>query len=278
MKSGDGSKRRRLAETLAAATATLANAGSDTPRLDAELLLAEALGVGRERLLLDADRPVDGAALERFEALVGRREAREPVAYILGRKEFRRITLEVDPRVLIPRPETELLVEVGLSLPDGARVVDVGTGSGAVALALKDERPDLEVIGAELSAGALEVARVNAGRLGLDVELVQADLLDGVEPPFDAVLANLPYVESGVTLAPEIAGHEPAEALFAGADGLDAIRRLTEQARGAPLLALEIGAGQASEVRALLERAGFRRLDVLRDLAGHERVVVGRGE
>src|SRR3954453_6756127 len=132
MRSGAGSKSRRLAETLAGATATLAEAGSDTPRLDAELLLAAALGVGRERLLIDRDGPLDGAAVDRFDALLERRAAREPVAYILGRKGFRRISLQVDPRVLIPRPETELLVEVGLTLPSGVRVVDVGTGSGAV--------------------------------------------------------------------------------------------------------------------------------------------------
>jgi release factor glutamine methyltransferase len=268
-------KSKRLAETLASATTTLADAGSDTPRLDAELLLAEALGMGRERLLIDADAPIDGPASERFEALLARRAAREPVAYILGRKEFRRIMLEVDPRVLIPRPETELLVDVALTLPAGSRVLDVGTGSGAVALALKHERPDLEVVGSELSAAALEVARANAARLGLDVEFVRADLLDGVDGPFDAALANLPYVESGAALPPEIAEYEPAEALFAGEDGLDVIRRLAEQARGVPLLALEVGAGQAPSVGALLEG---RSVEVLRDLAGHDRVLVGRAE
>ncbi len=145
-------------------------------------------------MLIDAGEPIGGDRLGRFEGLVARRAAREPVAYILGRKEFRRISLAVDPRVLIPRPETELLVEVGLALPSGARVVDVGTGSGAVALALKDERPDLRVLGTDVSADALAVARANADRLGLEVELVQADLLDGVEGPVDAVVANLPYV------------------------------------------------------------------------------------
>jgi release factor glutamine methyltransferase len=276
MRSADGSKRKRLAETLAAATAKLAEAGSDTPRLDAELLLAAALGVGRERLLIDGDEPVEGAAMERFEALVGRREAREPVAYILGRKEFRRLTLTVDRRVLIPRPETELLVEVGLTLPAGAQVVDVGTGSGAVALALKDERPDLSLLGVDVSTDALEVARANAARLGLDVDFVEGDLLEQVRGPFDAVLANLPYVAEGVGLPPEIARYEPPVALFAGPDGLDAIRRLVAMARGVPLIALEVGLPEA--VGMLLKRAGFRSIEVLRDLAGRERVVVGRGE
>ncbi len=170
----------------------LAAAGCDTPRLDAELLLAEVLGVGRERLVLDRDELLDADVGARFDALLARREAREPVAYILGRREFRRLALAVDRRVLIPRPETELLVEVGLGLAPGTRVVDVGTGSGAVALALKDERPDLVVRGIDIDPDALEVARANAARLGLEVEFARADLLDGER--YDAVLANLPYV------------------------------------------------------------------------------------
>lgn len=259
---------------LAEATARLAEAGADTPRLDAELLLAEALGVDRTRLAIDGEKPLDPAQAERFEAMLARREAREPVAYILGRKEFRRITLSVDSRVLIPRPETELLVEVALSLPRGARVVDVGTGSGAVALALKDERPDLSVLGSDLSAGALEVARANALRLGLEVELVQADLLGGLDGPFDAVLANLPYVPEASALAPEIERYEPAVALYGGPDGLDVTRRLVTMARGVSLLALEVTL--AAAVEELLREAGFPSVETLRDLAGHERVVVGR--
>lgn len=260
---------------LAEATARLAEAGVDSPRLDAELLLAEALGVDRARLVIDAEKPLEPAEAERFETMLARREAREPVAYILGRKEFRRITLSVDSRVLIPRPETELLVEVALSLPRGARVVDVGTGSGAVALALKDERPDLSVVGTDVSADALEVARANALRLGLEVELVQADLLEGLEGPFDGVLANPPYVPEASGLAPEIERYEPAVALYSGGDGLDATRRLVEMVRGVPLVALEVTLAQA--VEGLLRAAGFRSVETLRDLAGHERVVVGRG-
>jgi release factor glutamine methyltransferase len=220
--------------------------------------------------------------------LLARRGAPEPVAYILGRKAFRHISLAVDRRVLIPRPETELLVEVGLTLDDGAAVVDVGTGSGAVALALKDERSDLSVSGTDVSAGALAVARANALRLGLDVRLVQADLLDSLE--YDAVLANLPYVPDGSVLEPEIAVYEPPQALFAGADGLDVIRRLVSlvspPADGAPglpavarrvsLLALEVGCDHVAAVATLLRGSGFPSVATLRDLAGHERVVVGR--
>jgi release factor glutamine methyltransferase len=265
-----------LAALLRDATDRLASAGCDTPRLDAELLLASVLGVGRERLVLEAAGEVDGEAIARLERLVARRCDREPVAYILGRKEFRHITLSVDPRVLIPRPETELLVEVGLGLEPGARVVDVGTGSGAVALALKDERPDLEIWGTELSVDALALARANARALGLKVKFVRADLLDGLGDRFDAVLANLPYVASDAVLAPEIARYEPADALFAGPEGLDVIRRLMPMVAETPLVALEVGAGQADAAASLLQSAGFISIEVLPDLAGHQRVVLGR--
>ena len=170
-----------------------------------------------------------------------------------------------------------MLVEVGLTLPAGARVADVGTGSGAVALALADERPDLSVCGIEVSAGALRVARCNGERLGLSVDWVQADLLD--DRAYDAVLANLPYVADGAALAPEITRYEPAGALFGGADGLDAIRRLVAAVvprRSVSLLALEIGFDQADAVCRLLEAAGFERVSRVRDLAGHDRVIVGR--
>ena len=198
-------------DAIAAATRELAAAGCDTPRLDAELLLAASLGVDRARLVLDARSPVRADAEARFGQSVARRRRREPVAYILGVRGFRHISLHVDPRVLIPRPETELLVEVGIELPAGARVVDVGTGSGAVALALKDERPDLDVQGVDVSADAIAVARANAERLGLGVAFVVGDLLDPAGGPCDAVLANLPYVPTGAELAPEITRYEPAE-------------------------------------------------------------------
>ena len=265
---------KSVARALSDATSALAAAGCDTPRLDAELLLSFVLGAGRERLVIDAFLELDACSLERFAALVARREAREPVAYILGRKAFRRIALSVDPRTLIPRPETELLVEVALSVGPGGRVVDVGTGSGAVALALKHERPELSVVGVDVSAGALEVARANARRLDLDVEFVLADLLDGVPGPFDAVLANLPYVADGSGLPPEIELYEPALALYGGPDGMDVTRRLLTMVDGVPLVALEVGLGEA--VASLVAQAGFSSVEILRDLAGHERVVVGR--
>ena len=269
-----------MRDALEGAVTALSAAGCETPRLDAELLLADALGVGRERLLID-DLEVVGPAVRVFQGYVRRRSVeREPVAYLLGRRHFRRLELAVDRRALIPRPETELLVEVGLGLPERARVLDVGTGSGAVALALADERPDLSVAGSDVSAGALELARANGQRLGPSVRWLYGDLLDGVPDEFDAVLSNPPYVreDERASLAPEILRHEPASALFAGADGLDIVRRLIEQAgerERVRLLAVEVGQGQAGAVGGLMRETGFAAVRSERDLAGFERFVVG---
>jgi release factor glutamine methyltransferase len=262
--------RTSVRDALDSAVIALEAAGCDTPRLDAELLLAYVLGIGRAALITQPSRPLEPAEARMFMDLAARRRGREPVAYILGEKGFRRIVLQVDPRVLVPRPETEFVVEAALSLPEGARVVDVGTGSGAIALALKEERPDLEVLGTDISAGALDVARVNAERLGLDVSFAHGDLLTGLEA--DAVVSNPPYVAATDRLPRDVL-HEPREALFGGADGLDVIGRLVSEAREVPFLALEVGAGQAAAVAGLM--AG-RDIEILRDLAGHERVVVGR--
>jgi release factor glutamine methyltransferase len=264
-------------EALDSAVIALTAAGVDTPRLDAEVLLAHALGVDRAALITDAERPVQGPAVRAFQGTVRRRSVeREPVAYITGVKGFRHLDLHVDRRVLIPRPETETLVEAALeALPNGARVVDVGTGSGAVALALKDERPDLHVIATDVSEDALAVARANAQRLGLEVEFVRADLLSGLSD-VGAVVSNPPYVEDGAALAPEIVRHEPASALYAGLDGLVVVRRLVAQAGEleAAFLALEVGAGQALAVEELARAAGFARTARRADLAGIDRVVV----
>jgi len=267
-------------DALDSALIALTAAGCDTPRLDAELLLADAMGVDRAVIVSDPGRGLTPEQARCFQGYAMRRAQREPVAYILGTKGFRTIDLLVDGRVLIPRPETEHLVEAALGLPRGARVADVGTGSGAVALALKAERPDLDVVATDASPEALAVARANAQRLALEVELLEGDLLEPVEGPLDAVLSNPPYVADGdrATLAPDITRHEPAMALYAGADGLSLIRRLAPQAAaaGARLLALEVGFGQAGAVAEIVAAAGFADTQAVADLAGIERVVVGR--
>jgi release factor glutamine methyltransferase len=251
---------------------------SPSARLDAELLLARALGVDRARLVIDRDVVVDGPERARFESLVRRRGESEPVAYLLGQRGFRRLDLDVDSRVLVPRPETELLVEVALGLPAGASVLDVGTGSGAIALAVASERPDLVVRGVDVSRDAIAVASRNASRLGLSVGFSVGDLLDGVAGPVDAVLANLPYVADGAALPADVAEFEPALALYGGTDGLDVIRRLVAAVGVTSwprLLALEIGESQGAAVASLVRDAGFGDVSVRRDLAGLDRVVVG---
>jgi release factor glutamine methyltransferase len=268
-------------------------AGVEDPRLDAELLLAEAAGWDRVRFATEPEVGVPPSAARRFGEMVRRRLRREPVAYILGRKGFRHIELAVDQRVLIPRPETELLVELALELQP-RRVLDIGTGSGAIALAVADEIPACEVIATDRSAAALAVARANAERLHL------ADRVEFVEvmlPPdaggFDLVVANLPYVAESEWggLEPEVTEWEPREALLAGPDGLDAIRALLaadsvrylsrsaqQKANGGGVLALEVGEGQAEAVTELMREWGFGAIEIRADLAGIARVVWGRSE
>jgi release factor glutamine methyltransferase len=264
-------------EALNAAADALRAAGVEDPRLDAEVLLAEATGWDRARLAADPEAEIPPAAARRFGETVRRRLRREPVAYILGRRGFRHIELAVDPRVLIPRPETELLVELALELRP-SRLLDVGTGSGAIALAVASELPDCKVVATDASSAALEVARANAERLGLAdrVELVQGTLPDSGE--FDLVLANLPYVSEAEWdgLESEVTEWEPREALLAGPDGLDAIRALLGMKLPAGCLALEVGEGQAAAVGEMLREAGFTQIEVREDLAGIERIVIGR--
>ncbi len=261
----------RAGDAVAAAVDALRAAGCDTPELDAEVLIADAIGVDRATLVADPAQEVMPATARLVGERVRRRVQREPVAYILGRKGFRFVELTVDARVLIPRPETELLVELALALPDGAAVHDVGTGSGAVALALKHERPGLRVSASDASAGAVVVARANAARLGEDVEVTHEVGLPG--GPYDLVVANLPYVAEAeyARLAPEITRYEPRVALVAGREGLDAIRGLVAAAPAGTRLALEHGEAQGEAVRALLAES-----ETHRDLSGHERVTVGQ--
>lgn len=270
-----------VGEALAAATDAFVVAGVGSPRLDAELLLGEATGTERAGLLAGPEAPVSPRAGRRFAAMVRRRIAREPVAYILGRKGFRRLELSVDGRALIPRPETELLVEIALEL--GPRsVLDVGTGSGAVALAVAQELPEAEVVATDTSPAALELAGENAARLGLAdrVHFEPGTLPANVAA--DLVLANLPYVSESewAGLAPEISRHEPRDALVAGPIGIEQIEAmLGDLALGrfeASAVALEVGSGQAGSVAELARRTGFERVEARRDLAGIERVVVGR--
>lgn len=264
------------AEALVAAREAFAAAGIEAPRLDAEVLLAAALGAERTALAIDPDAPVEPAAARAFAAMVRRRLRREPVAYMLGRKGFRRLELEVDRRVLVPRPETELLVEVALERAPGT-VLDIGTGSGAIALAVADELPGCEVVATDTSVGALEVARANGVRLGLADRVEFQPGTIPADREFDLVLANLPYVAEAEwpDLAPEITEWEPPEALLAGPDGLDAYRALFAAQVPADSVAVEVGERGAAAVVEMVRSAGFGRTGLRRDLAGIERVVVG---
>jgi release factor glutamine methyltransferase len=266
-------------EALAAASDALTAAGVTDARLDAELLLAEATGWDRARLAAEPEAGVEPGAARRFGEMVRRRVRREPVAYILGRKGFRGLELAVDGRALIPRPETELLVEIALELAPRA-VLDVGTGSGAVALAIADELPDCEVTATDTSIDALSLARENAERLGIDgrVQFERGTVPEGRR--FDLVLANLPYVreDEWQGLAPEITRYEPRQALVGGADGVEAIASIVPATAAAlnpgASLALEVGAGQAGWVAELLLDLGFGQVEGRQDLAGIPRVIV----
>jgi release factor glutamine methyltransferase len=254
-------------EALAEAERRLTAARVETPGVDAEWLVAHVLGTTRSGLAARGDDEVDG-----LDPLLARREAREPLAYILGEWGFRRLTLKTDARALVPRPETETLVERALALVaelEAPRILDVGVGSGAIALALKDERPDAVVAGVDISPDALALARENAERLGLDVDLRERDGVEAAAEGWDLVVANPPYVESLDGLQAEL-HWEPEVALI----GTGSHERLA-RAADARFLAFEVGDGQAIEVAATLTEAGWRDVRITPDLTGAERVVEG---
>jgi release factor glutamine methyltransferase len=276
---------RQLGEVLRLSAGYLSEHGSPTPRLDAELLIGHALGLPRIELYTNFDRPLDEPELAACRALLERRGRREPVAYILGRWGFHGLDLAVDARVLVPRPETEVLVERCLALLDGLdapRVADVGTGSGAIALAIKAARPDAAVTATDVSADALTVARANAAALGLELDLAEADVLAGVEGRFALVASNPPYIgEAEVAgLEPEVAEYEPRLATVAGPAGTEVLERLAAAAPAAlepgGWLVVEFGAGQAEAVCGLLAAAGAVETIAEPHLAGIDRVVGGR--
>ena len=270
-----------IAEILRLSTEHLELKGSETPRLDAERLLAKATGLERIELYMQLDRPLTTAEVDTARELVARRAKREPLQYVLGEWGFRGLTLSVDRRALIPRPETEVLVERALALLHGlerTRVLDVGTGSGAIALAIADEHPGAAVTAVDISLDALELAAENAARTGIAIDLVRHDLFLGLpRGPWDVIVANPPYVEPAdlPTLQPEVRDWEPHDALSAHGAVEAVLRGAADVLAPGGGVALEVGAGQAGGTATLLRGLGFGAVAITRDLAGIERVVEG---
>ncbi len=262
--------------------------GVDAPRLTAEVLLAHVLSVDRVRLYIDLDRPLTIEERAAYRALIERRSSGEPTQYLTGVKEFYNRRFQVDPRVLIPRPETELLVEAVLrsvAQDSPSRVLDLCTGSGCIAVTVAAERPSASVWATDISEGACEVARANAESLkvGSRVTVLLGDLFLPVPAAarFDAIVSNPPYVRSDVvpTLSREVQ-KEPRLALDGGPDGLSVVRRIAKEARGrlkpGGLLALEISEGQGNDVKALLTESGYEQVQIQADLARLDRLAFGR--
>ena len=275
-----------MRDDLASATATLARAGVETPRADAEWLLAGLLGVGRAALALQLDAGLETDIARRYDAAVRRRAEREPLQRILGWEGFRGLRLSLTPDVLVPRPETETLVEWALALvPRPGLAIDVGTGSGCIACALATERPASRVVAVDASPAAAAVARANVEALGLRdrVSVVAGDLLAPLGAASDLIIANLPYIPTAMLppLSAEVTRHEPRVALDGGVDGLVLIRRLIAAARrqiavGGALVLETAGGTQTAAVGALMRTAGFTGVATRRDLLGVERFVAGR--
>jgi len=268
-----------LGEALAGATDYLAGRGVDNARLDAERLIARALGLTRIELYTQHDRPLMQEERDRARSLVQRRGRREPLAYVLGDWDFRRLTLKTDARALVPRPETELVVERCLELlaaVEEPEVVDVGTGTGAIALAIAQERPAARVTATDVSADALTLARENAAANGLDLTFVESDLLGDVDGSFDLVVSNPPYVLPGELddLEPEVRVWEPRGALLDEGQGERLAGQAREHLRG--WLVLEVHADHARRTVELLRRLGYDDAAVRTDLAGRDRIVEGR--
>ena len=271
----------KVARALAETTERLEAAGCDSPRVDAEILVAHVLGTSRSELTLEPKRRLTREEADTLEALVARRETREPLAYVLGEWGFRRLTLRVDRRVLVPRPETEIVVERCLRRLEGVdepRVLDVGTGSGAIALAIADEHPGARVTAVDASASALEVAGANVVATDLAVELREWDLYSGLpDGPWDLVVSNPPYVlpEELDGLQPEVREWEPREALVdVGATEAVARGALDVLAPGRALV-LEVAEADAARVASLLDGLGFEDVTTTQDLACRDRVVEG---
>jgi release factor glutamine methyltransferase len=276
-----------LVEAWGQARRRLEAVGVDTPVLDARILLEASAGVRRLDIVTDPHRPLSAEQAAAFEAAVARREAREPVSHILGRKGFWTIELAVTPAVLTPRPETELMVEavLGATQPASAFIIlDLGVGSGAILLAVLADRPLAQGVGVDVSRDALAVAEANARALGLSdrVRLQAGDWGEGLTGPFDVIVSNPPYIPAGdiASLSPEVARYDPRLALDGGADGLDAYRAIARQASGLlaadGFLVLEVGAGQAADVTELMRQGGLVVARTLKDLAGHDRTLVLR--
>lgn len=270
-----------ISHVLRLSTEHLAARGSETPRLDAERLLAKATGLQRIELYMALDRPLTPAELDTARALVARRARREPLQYVLGQWGFRRLTLNVDSRALIPRPETEVLVERALARLEGRerpRVLDVGTGSGAIALAIADEHPGAAVTGIDSSEEALALAAENVAVTGLTVQLVRHDLFQGLPAgPWDLIVSNPPYVDAAdlPDLQPEVRDWEPHGALTSEGAVEAVARGAVEVLDRGGGVAVEVGEGQAAATAALLREIGLVEVRITEDLRGVDRVVEG---